>query len=443
MEISRLLGVPGVSFWDVREEDSKSLKISIWNKSVKDIENSHKQGVSVRVLYKNGFGFCYGSNLKDVAIKALEHAKKVKTDPKKMYEGKAICANVKSYRKINPANVSISQKKDILIEESMSLLGKNIISSQLQYSEANINSHYYNSVGSDIRQDLLYTYAVCSLTAKGKDVVDYSDRLGEMQGFEAMQQFGPMCRQVKTKVLDLLNAGYAKGGNFPVVCDGALTDVFVHEAVGHAAEADIVMQDDSCLKGKLGKVVATNINVIDSALKNFWGSYLYDDEGNPAQENYLIKNGKFNSYMHSRETAAHFDSKPTGNSRAENFQCQPIVRMSNTYVERGDYDDSEIFEGIKKGFYLCGSKGGQVDTKTGDFQFNAHDGYLIENGKLTKRLREVSLSGNTLNILRSISRVSDKYEKGQPGMCGKDGQSVRVIGYNPRILIDKAMVGGA
>jgi TldD protein len=448
--MSRVLSLPKIRFWEIREENTKIDRIFVWNKEVKEISNSIKNGTSVRVLYGNGFGFAHSSrkSADSLATEALEIAKsmdRLSDDKKKIFLGESVKDERRSRRKIDPENVDLSEKKDYFLDLGKEMMkDRKIKSSQISQSSAKINSIYKNSLGSEIKQDLLYTNAVCSLTAKeGGNTADYSDRVGEMLGYEVVKDFDKICHDARDKAIKLLKAKHAKGGIFPVVCDGALTDVFAHEAVGHASEADIVMQDDSCLHKSIGRRIADrNVNVVDSALDNYWGSYFYDDEGIKAQETYLIKNGVLKTHMHSRETAAIFGKKPTGNARAEDYSVVPIVRMSNTYIEKGDFGEDEMFHGIKKGFFLRGSKGGQVDTRTGDFQFNALYGNLIENGKLSGLVREVSLSGNTLKILKEISRISKNYEKGQPGTCGKNGQGVRVIGYNPRILIDRAVVGG-
>ena len=205
-----------------------------------------------------------------------------------------------------------------------------------------------------------------------------------------------------------------------------------------------MLQKETCLDGMMGKRIApSNITIHDDpTLPGQWGSFFYDDEGTKTQDTVIVDKGILRNFMHSRETAAILKARPTGNARAQGIASPPIVRMSNTYIEKGDNSKEEMFEGIKYGFYLRGSKGGQVDPAMGTFQFSAQDGFLIENGKLTKALKNVSLSGKTLETLNSIRKISDKYEPGFPGHCGKSGQSVPVNGNCPHILIAKAFVGG-
>ena len=120
----------------------------------------------------------------------------------------------------------------------------------------------------------------------------------------------------------------------------------------------------------------------------------------------------------------------------------PVVRMSNTFIDNGDSKFEEMLEEVRNGMYLVGSRGGQVNTGEGIFQFNAEKGYLIRNGELSGLLRDVSLSGNTLEILNQVTHVGNDL-KMTAGRCGKAGQLVPVSDGSPHIAISKALVGGA
>jgi len=168
-----------------------------------------------------------------------------------------------------------------------------------------------------------------------------------------------------------------------------------------------------------------------------FGFYPFDDEGVKAEKRVIVENGVLKDFLHSRETAVAFNAKP-GNARADGLSF-PLVRMSNTYLAEGDYSFEELLEIARNGVYLVGSRGGETNPATGYFQFNAQYGYIIRNGELCEMIRDVSLSGNTLEILKDI-----KIGKGlefDPGFCGKEGQVVPVADGSPPALI-KALVGG-
>ncbi|MGB0329536.1 MAG: metallopeptidase TldD-related protein, partial [Candidatus Poseidoniaceae archaeon] len=119
----------------------------------------------------------------------------------------------------------------------------------------------------------------------------------------------------------------------------------------------------------------------------------------------------------------------------------PLVRMSNTMIMGGSYTDiDELAEDIQYGVYACGSRGGQVDTGRGSFQFAAQEAYLIENGEITTPLRDVSVSGLTLQILNDVDGLTKDAKLASPGFCGK-GQTVPVGDGGPIMRIREALVG--
>jgi len=121
-----------------------------------------------------------------------------------------------------------------------------------------------------------------------------------------------------------------------------------------------------------------------------------------------------------------------------------VVRMSNTYIApaKDGWKLPEILEEMKDGVYLLGSRGGQVSTAEGVFQFNAKRGYLVEEGEIRSLLRDVSLSGHILEILEKVKAVGDDL-KFNSGRCGKSGQLVPVSDGSPHLLIEEATVGGS
>ena len=268
--------------------------------------------------------------------------------------------------------------------------------------------------------------------------------LGGVRGFELIadadiEEFG---RNVGEKAVRLLDAKPAPSGTFPVIADPELTGVLIHEALGHAVEGDLILQNDSILKDKMGEKIASDIvNIYDDAsLREGFGYYPYDVEGVKTKPNQLVKDGTLVSLLNSRETASKLGMQSSGNARST-IADQPIVRMSNTYLQPGDNTFDELIEDIPDGIYLKGSRGGQVDTGKGIFQFNAAEGYLIKNGEITTPLRDVSLSGNILETLKNIDALGNDF-KLSVGFCGKDGQTAPVGDGGPHTRILNALVGG-
>ncbi|HZS51635.1 MAG TPA: metallopeptidase TldD-related protein, partial [Bryobacterales bacterium] len=87
--------------------------------------------------------------------------------------------------------------------------------------------------------------------------------------------------------------------------------------------------------------------------------------------------------------------------------------------------------------------GGQVDITSGKFVFSASESYWIEDGKITRPVRNATLIGNGPDVMTKVTRVGHDLKLDQGiGTCGKEGQSVPVGVGIPTIRIDRLTVGG-
>jgi TldD protein len=143
-----------------------------------------------------------------------------------------------------------------------------------------------------------------------------------------------------------------------------------------------------------------------------------DDEGVPAEDVHLIENGVLKSFMHSRESARHFETKPQGNARAFDFSDEPLIRMRNTAILPGKDKLADLIASIDDGYYLVRTGNGQADT-TGEFMFSVELGYEIKNGKLGKSIRETTISGVAFEMLKTVDMISDDMSWTISGFCGK------------------------
>jgi len=277
------------------------------------------------------------------------------------------------------------------------------------------------------------------------EVVSYRTRHGGQGGLEVIEacDLVELGEQAQRAALRLLTAERAPSGKMPLIADRDLTGVYIHEALGHPCEADLVAAGDSCLDGKLGHQIGNEIVTVvdDPTMMGGYGAYPVDDEGVDTREKVLIKNGVLTEYLNHRETAHHFGVDPNGGARAQDGLHHPLVRMSNTMIQGGHHADmDELMEDIEYGVYACGTRGGQVDTGRGSFQFAAQEAWLIENGELTRPLKDVSVSGLTLQILKNVDGLTRDAMLASPGFCGK-GQTVPVGDGGPVMRIREALVG--
>jgi TldD protein len=244
--------------------------------------------------------------------------------------------------------------------------------------------------------------------------------------------------------VELLTAPQVKGGEYTVVLDPVLAGVFVHEAFGHLSESDFVYENERMKEIMvLGKQFgAPLLNIVDSAAEpGLRGSFKYDDEGVRAVKTYLIKEGKLVGRLHSRETAAKMNEKPTGNARAITYRFPPIVRMTNTYIVPGTATFDEIIADTKDGIYVKNWYGGMTSMEM--FTFSAGEAYMIRNGKIAEAVRPVMLTGNVFSTLQNIDAIGNDLDMNQGGGCGKGGQSpLAVSNGSPHIRIRHCLIGG-
>ncbi|MFQ5975427.1 MAG: TldD/PmbA family protein [Candidatus Hydrothermarchaeales archaeon] len=442
--VDQILKLPA-RFIDVTVQSSETTTITVKDGVAKDLSSGEVFGIGVRVLDKT-WGFA-SSNSMDQIYEMAERAfmiAKSGDEKIKFSDLGGIKEKVVVKPKIDPADVGIEEKRNRIKEVEGEVKGfKEVVSTSFSYLDSKIKTQYFTSEGTEIESESSKVALFSAVFAKKDGKVQFgSERLGGTGGLEAIADSKSSAKRAAEKAIRLLTAAEPPGGDFDVVLDPYLAGVFIHEALGHATEADHILQDESILKGKLGKGIASNLVTVydDSTLEGSFGFYSYDSEGVKGEKTTLIEEGVLKSYIHSRETSSRLGQRDTGNARAQSFGHQPIVRMSNTYIKPGDYDFEELFEGIKNGVYLKGSKGGEVDTARGVFQFSAEEGFLIENGKITRPIKDVALSGETLEILKKISSLGKDF-KLSIGFCGKAGQAVPVGDGGPHIRTF-ATVGG-
>ncbi len=236
-----------------------------------------------------------------------------------------------------------------------------------------------------------------------------------------------------------------KGGQMPVVMGAGASGILLHEAMGHAFEADFNRKGQSIFSDKMGKrVCPRGISIIDDGtIDANRGACSYDDEGIPGQKTYMVTDGVLTSYLHDRISAAFYGVSPTGNGRRESFRYNPIPRMRATYMESGTGGGVEdLIASVKKGVFVDQFANGQVKIGEGDFTFYVRSGFLIEGGRLTMPIKDINIIGNGPQALADIEAVASdlKIDEGT-WTCGKE-QSVPVSCGIPSVLIRNLTVGG-
>ncbi len=241
-----------------------------------------------------------------------------------------------------------------------------------------------------------------------------------------------------------LTAVQPKGGEMPVVLGAGASGILLHEAIGHAFEADFVRRGESIFSDQLGKLVCDPaITVVDDGTLDQWrGSIHYDDEGVPSQKTEIVSEGRLTSFLHDRISARCLGANPTGNGRRESFRFMPMPRMRNTYMLGGQSTEQDLIASVKNGIFVDDFSNGQVQIGAGDYSFYVKGGYLIEDGHLTRPVKDLNIIGNGPQTLADIRGVANNLiVDPSTWQCGKEGQSCPVSCGMPSVLVEKLTVG--
>ena len=252
-------------------------------------------------------------------------------------------------------------------------------------------------------------------------------------------------REAARQAIVQLDAVEAPAGEQIVVLGPGWPGVLLHEAVGHGLEADFNRKGVSAFSGRIGQQVASPLCTVidDGTIGGRRGSLNVDDEGNETQRNVLIENGVLRGYLQDKLSSRVTRNTATGNGRRESYEHIPMPRMTNTFMLAGESAPEDIIRSVSRGLYCANFGGGQVDITSGNFVFSASESYLIEDGKVTRPVKNATLIGNGPEAMKYVSMVGNdlKLDEGI-GVCGKEGQSVPVGVGIPTIRIDRMTVGG-
>jgi TldD protein len=444
----------GAEYAEVRAQELFRTTLTVKEGRVEAARQGIENGVAIRVLVKGAWGFAsVGSfnskSLFDAVSSACRMAKAASSklrNPIKLAKTKAVEDKVVMKPRKDPSKIPVEEKINLTLAMNNMILDydKGIKSCTIDYLDMAGTNYFLNNEGTYIEHDKLYVWSRITATAKRGEVFSFSrEEIGSTSGYEIFDVETPeiVGERVAKRAVEQLKAKPPKGGTFPAVLGPNVVGVFVHEAFGHLAEADLTLSG-SILLGKIAKKIASDVVTVydDGTIKGAFGSFKYDDEGIPAQRTLLVNRGIVVGLMHSRETAQKFNMQPTGNMRAEDFRVEPIIRMRNTFMEPKEHSFEELIEDIKFGYYLKSFRGGQANLD-GTFQVGIQEAYEIVNGELGEAVRNASISGNTLETLLKVDAVGKDFEL-WPGRCGK-GQTAFVCDGGPHIRVREVLVGGS
>ena len=444
----------GGDYADLFFEHTFTNSVALQDGAVNRSNSNIDFGMGVRVLSGDQTGYAYIENvtleemLKAARTAARIASSSVKTKPVSLTERplKANCYAISTPWE----GVALKEKTPYLqkLNDKIFALDKRVQKVSASLNDSTSHILFCNSEGVSYYdyRPMVTLSAVCIMEENGRFENSHSAR-AYRKGLEFLSDdiIDVIAREAVENTSILFKAIKPKGGEMPVVMGSGGSGILLHEAIGHAFEADFNRKNISIFSEQLNKKICNeHISVVDDGTIPFnRGSINIDDEGTYGQKTYIVKDGILTSYLHDRISARHYGIASTGNGRRESFRNMPIPRMRATYMEAGNVKESDIIASVKNGIFVDKFTNGQVQIGAGDFTFFVKSGYLIENGKLTQPIKDINIIGNGPKALADITMVADndKIDNGT-WTCGKDGQSCPVTCGMPSALVSKLTVGG-
>lgn len=442
----------GADYTEIRLEEEVRSWIRFKGEELDSIGTAGSVGGMVRAMVNGGWGVVTFNDVEDLESKvgeAVESARMVGREKSQLALVEPAVEVMSVTLEEDFRAIPLSEKKATVEVYNRAMLDyhEHIQTTNVNYADSFRRVRWATSEGTYIeeeRPDL--SVRLTAITRDGEMVQRASESVGgDREGFRIARGLEEKALSVAKRAVDLLAAPPVRGGTYTVVLDPRLAGVFAHEAFGHLSESDFVYENKRLKQlMALGKRFGPDVlNILDEgSLPGGRGTHTYDDEGTRTRKTYLIQEGVLVGRLHSRETAAKMGEQPTGNARALNYQFEPIVRMTNTYIDKGDKRFEDLLKDIKLGIYAVDALGGQTMMEM--FTFSAAHAYMIRDGEIAELVRDVVLTGNVFDTLMHVVAIGDQVVwMKSGGGCGKGGQSPLPVGIgSPPIRIAQVVVGG-
>ena len=445
----------GAAFIDIRIEYTRKTNLDVVNEVTRNSILATEKGAGIRAFVDGSWAFGYTSDVTKSGIrKASESITKLALSTRKWVEEKfeidaPSFQDHIEYKAKTPINKTDVEYKIELVKQlsrDMSQIDERVNSSRIVYRDFYTEMYVANSLGTSITEESGRIVFIPFCTAKDSGgaqqahvAIGFTGGLGDIS--DARMRW--LVEEPSRVALSLLASKSVKGGIYDVIVDPPLNGAMIHEAFGHACEGDSLTGGSSVLQDRMGTLVGPeHINLFDDpTLTGHVGSFVYDWEGTRATRKQLVKDGVLSEFMHSLDTAARLEMHANGAARAMSFMHPPIPRMSNTFMESGDWDLEELIEDTKEGIIMCNVDYGYTDSTKGQFMFKSVHGQLIEKGERTDVVRDASIAGLIMEILPKVDAVCDDFFY-DAGSCGTQGQMAWVMSGGPHARLHQVPVGG-
>lgn len=443
-------------YTELRVQENRNLEISfVKGNLVKNVKNAGS-GISARVCRNGSWGFASSpeinsENIREVIKTANENAAFLDFRQNKG-KGFLMQGAVKLEKDFSTKKQRLTQRQIMdFVKEVDNYIEKKYVklsNRTVNLSCLDIEKSLLTSDGASLYSMLPRAIMSISLSMdKDGTPVEVKDSAGGLGQFEdrfySLTDLYEKIDRLYEHLVRKCEGVYAEAGVKTCILDAKLAGILAHEAIGHTTEADMVLGGSVAANYMNKMVVSPLVTLADfahTALGSTCPVPIYiDDEGTPAEDAVIIDRGVLKSYMHDKESAMHFNVKPTGNARAFEFFDEPLIRMRNTAILPGVSKLEDMIASIDDGYYLIQPSNGQADT-TSEFMFGVTLGYEIKNGKLGRAIKDITISGVAFDVLKTVTMVSDDMNWTAGGFCGK--KQLITVGMGGPAIKCRINIGG-
>lgn len=229
-------------------------------------------------------------------------------------------------------------------------------------------------------------------------------------------------RRAGERAVRRLNPRKLESQAMPIVYENRVAN----SLLGHFASAingAAIARGTSFLKSKMGQeIFSPRVDIIDDPLRRRgFRSRWFDLEGVAGKTRKLVDQGRLTTWIMDCATARQLGLESTGHA-SRGMASPPSPSPSNLYMAAGRLSVDALIADIGLGLFVTEMMGSSVNGLTGDYSRGAA-GYLIENGKITVPVSEITIAGNLNDMFRQITPADDLEFK-----RGTDAPSLRVDG---------------
>lgn len=426
---------PGL-YVDVRSEETFDTKISFKKLTLQEQKIRNNKGAFVRIFDGQRWYYSSTTDIDGIQGQIDTLAKMATPNPDILKHPIVQAFEVHKGSKLQHEKDSVSaispEEKQALLEGYLALIqDPAIVHHTSYYVDNKTTKTFYSSKGSVITFDkqtcgIRLTLELACGDNKGQTIISKAAiNFADLQGLEEF-----ISQEIQKDITFTRDGEPVVPGEYPVLLSPGATGVFTHESFGHKSESDFMVGDEAMrAEWALGKQVgAPLLTIIDDGMEPGNGYTPYDDEGTKGKKTYIITQGKLTGRLHSAATSAALDEPVTGNARATKFEFEPIVRMTTTYMAKGDRPLKDIIAEMERGIYVDTiNHGSGMST----FTIAPARAYKIEGGKITTPVKVSVITGNVFATLAEVDAVSAEFklESSVGGGCGKMEQWPLQVGY--------------